>query len=189
MVALSNSAPSLLIVPSSVSVPANTISAAFTAAAGTLVSDQPATITATLNGSSAAGYALPRGSGRARHSLRSEVCRCQPRFQRQHGMYGDSLQACAGRRCVSFPFEQPSVSSDRPRDFYRPLQRRSASFTASTAAISTSQVAVISAALGAANLTAAISLLAAGSHQALVAVLCARRPDTRAFPEVVSSCW
>src|ERR1035438_10424224 len=49
--ALANSAPSALTVPSSVSVPANATSATFTATTGTLVLDQTATITATLNGS------------------------------------------------------------------------------------------------------------------------------------------
>ena len=44
----------LLTVPSSVSVAANATSATFTASTGALVSDQAATITATLNGSSAA---------------------------------------------------------------------------------------------------------------------------------------
>src|ERR1017187_2947952 len=53
VVALSNSAPSLLTVPSSVSVAANATSATFTASTGALLSDQAATLTATLNGSSA----------------------------------------------------------------------------------------------------------------------------------------
>ena len=52
VVALSDSASSMLTVPSSVSVPANAASATFTAVAGTLLSDQAATVSATLNGSS-----------------------------------------------------------------------------------------------------------------------------------------
>src|ERR1035441_2100938 len=52
VVALANSAPSVLTVPASVSVAANTTSATFTATTGTLVLDQAATLTATLNGSS-----------------------------------------------------------------------------------------------------------------------------------------
>ena len=52
LVALSNSASTVLTVPSSVSVAANATSATFTATAGTLLSDQAATLTATLNGSS-----------------------------------------------------------------------------------------------------------------------------------------
>src|ERR1019366_8620459 len=54
VVTLSNSASSLLTVPSSVSVAANATSATFTASTGALLSDQTATVTATLNGSSAA---------------------------------------------------------------------------------------------------------------------------------------
>ena len=52
MVTLSNSAPSALTVPSSVTVAANATSATFTASTGALISDQTATVTATLNGSS-----------------------------------------------------------------------------------------------------------------------------------------
>ena len=52
MVTLSSSAPFLLTVPSAAIVAANATSAAFFAAASSLFSDQSATITATLNGSS-----------------------------------------------------------------------------------------------------------------------------------------
>src|ERR1019366_6219520 len=50
--ALPHGASPLLPVPASVSVAANATSATFTASTGTLVSDQTATVTATLNGSS-----------------------------------------------------------------------------------------------------------------------------------------
>src|SRR5665811_1696614 len=49
VVTLSDSASSLLTVPSSVSVAANATSATFTAGTGALVSDQNVTVTATLN--------------------------------------------------------------------------------------------------------------------------------------------
>ena len=54
VVTLSNSASSSLTVPSSVSMAANATSATFTASTGALVSDQAVTVTAALNGSSAA---------------------------------------------------------------------------------------------------------------------------------------
>ena len=54
VVTLSDSAPSALSVPASVSIAANVTSATFSASTGALVSDQTATVTATLNGSSAA---------------------------------------------------------------------------------------------------------------------------------------
>ena len=54
VVTLSNSAPTVVTVPSSVSVAANATSATFTATTGALLSDQTATVTATLNGSSKA---------------------------------------------------------------------------------------------------------------------------------------
>src|ERR1035438_9280069 len=54
VVTLSDSAPSVLSVPASVTVAANSTSATFTVSTGTLVADQTATVAATLNGSSQA---------------------------------------------------------------------------------------------------------------------------------------
>ncbi len=155
MVTLSDNAPSALNVPSVAHVVPTASSSTFTVSTGPLAADQSATVTATFNGTSAAAI----------------ISLVAPATLSGFQCAASSLASNATTTCtltlsktdptpvtVSLTSSLPSLLTV-PGTFTIPANSPSASFTVSTATITTAQGAVIGASLGATNLTASISLV------------------------------
>jgi uncharacterized protein (TIGR03437 family) len=155
-IGLSSSSTNLT-VPVSLSIPSGSGSGTFLATANAFTADQTATVTAMLNGSSkpatlslVASVTLSALQCAAASLASAASTTCTVTL---------SKAAPVGGVAVSLSSSLPSLLTV-PGTFTVPASAVSATFTASTATITTSQSAAITAALGTARFTAAISLVA-----------------------------
>ena len=156
IIGLSSSSTNLT-VPASLSIPSGSGSGTFLVTANAFTADQTATVTAMLNGSSkpatlslVASVTLSALQCAAASLASNASTTCTVTL---------SKAAPAGGVAVSLSSSLPSLLTV-PETFTVPANAASATFTASTATITTSRGAVITAALGRAYFTAAISLVA-----------------------------
>src|ERR1017187_2587943 len=155
-IGLSSSSTNLT-VPASLSIPSGSGSGTFLATANAFTADQTATVTAMLNGSSkpatlslVASVTLSALQCAAASLASAASTTCTVTL---------SKAAPVGGVAVSLSSSLPSLLTV-PGTLTVPASAVSATFTASTATITTSQSAAITAALGTARFTAAISLVA-----------------------------
>ncbi len=156
VVTLSNSAPSVLTVPPSVSVAANATSATFTASTGALASDQSATLTATLNGSSQSATlsltTLP--------TISSLQCTAASLASNASTTCTVTLSKSAAiSTTVTLSNSLPSVLTVPPSVSVA-ANATSATFTASTGAVAADQSATVTAALNGSSKSVTLSLTA-----------------------------
>src|ERR1017187_3685066 len=146
-----------LTVPASLTIPAGSGSGTFLATANAFTADQTATVTAMLNGSSKpATLSLV-----ASVTLSALQCAAASLASNASTTCTVTLSKAApvGGVAVSLSSSLPSLLTV-PGTLTVPASAVSATFTASTATITTSQSAAITAALGTARFTSAISLVA-----------------------------
>src|SRR5260370_26520730 len=154
-IGLSSSSTNLT-VPASLTIPAGSSSGTFLAIATAFTADQTATVTVTLNGSTASStFSLL-----APVTLSGLRCAAASLASNASTACTITLSKAAppGGVPVSLSSSLPTLLTV-PAIFTVPAGAPSAAFTASAATIATSLGAVITATLGAVNLTAAISLL------------------------------
>ncbi len=180
-IGLSSSSTNLT-VPASLTIPAGSSSGTFLAIATAFTADQTATVTVTLNGSTASStFSLL-----APVTLSGLRCAAASLASNASTACTITLSKAAppGGVPVSLSSSLPTLLTV-PAIFTVPAGAPSAAFTASAATIATSLGAVITATLGAVNLTAAISLLASPPDTQPLSLSCAPAVLT---PGISGSC-